>query len=75
MTSGDVHRFAKAVGVAFSPSDPKERDAPQKRKTPRLVWTRVVFTAMWEHCGPFFALLAVVTGGVASGTLWDISKP
>jgi hypothetical protein len=34
-----------------------------------------VAAALWRHCGPFFVALALVLGGIAGGTLWDLSRP
>jgi hypothetical protein len=74
MRSGDVEAFARRAGI-----DPKanRRVASGARRNLDSVatWTRVVAAALWRHCGPFFVALALVLGGIAGGTLWDLSRP
>ena len=73
MRSGDVEAFAGLAGI-----DPKasSRVASGARRADSVAaWTRVVAAALWRHCGPFFVALALVLGGIAGGTLWDLSRP
>ena len=73
MRSGDVEAFARRLGI-----DPKAIFVASGAR-PNLdsvaTWTRVVAAALWRHCGPFFVALALVLGGIAGGTLWDLSRP
>ena len=74
MRSGDVEAFARRAGI-----EPKAKKSAfasgAKRADPVATWTRVVAAALWRHCGPFFVALALVLGGIAGGTLWDLSRP
>jgi hypothetical protein len=74
MRSGDVEAFARRAGI-----DPKANRRVASGARPNLdsvaTWTRVVAAALWRHCGPFFVALALVLGGIAGGTLWDLSRP
>ena len=74
MRSGDVEAFARRLGI-----DPKANRRVASGARPNLdsvaTWTRVVAAALWRHCGPFFVALALVLGGIAGGTLWDLSRP
>jgi hypothetical protein len=74
MRSGDVEAFARRLGI-----DPKANRRVASGARPNLdsvaAWTRVVAAALWRHCGPFFVALALVLGGIAGGTLWDLSRP
>ena len=69
MCSGDIEAFARRVGI-----DPRT-NAFVTGVDPVATWTRVVAVALWRHCGPFFVALVLVLGGIAGGTLWDLSRP
>ena len=69
MRAGDVAAFAGRAGI-----DPRT-NALATGAVPVATWTRVVAAALWRHCGPFFVTLALVFGGIAGGTLWDLSRP
>jgi len=73
MRSGDVEAFARRAGIDLNASGVASGARPNLDSV--ATWTRVVAAALWRHCGPFFVALALVLGGIAGGTLWDLSRP